>query len=85
MKEVISNEYGMRGKPTFICSANFDKEIEAKISDTVIRTKEPIIFESKSEPCGIHQADIWCIKNGNVCPYLIMGIEPINKSSKEKK
>ncbi len=50
---------------------------------------KPTFFCSKNfispnheEPCGIHQADLWCIINGNVCPNLIFGLEPIIEESK---
>ncbi|MCK4544732.1 hypothetical protein KAU43_04275 [candidate division WOR-3 bacterium] len=64
-----NHEYGSVGKPIFICSKKFDKPINEK-------------YPEISEPCGFHQADIWCIINGNVCPHLIFGLEPIIEDPK---
>lgn len=73
-----SHLYGTMGKPTFFCSKNFNmpnkRHIE-RIND------EPIVIEPTTEPCGIHQADLWCIIDGNVCPNLIFGLEPIIEGS----
>ena len=67
------HEYGTIGKPIFICSKNFTKQIPPYV--TRIKDK-PVTIPPTTEPCGRHQADIWCIINGNVCPELIMGIQP---------
>ena len=61
------HEYGTIGKPIFICSKNFNMPTPELAK---------VLPEKESEPCGIHQADIWCIINGNVCPHLIIGMHP---------
>lgn len=75
------HEYGSVGKPTFICAKKFNlphKRHIDRIND------EPTVIEPTTEPCGIHQADIWCIINGNVCPHLIFGLEPIIEEPKQE-
>jgi len=63
-----NHEYGTIGEPIFICSKNFNQPIKQScIPDYPL---------DETEPCGHHQADLWCIINGHVCPYLIMGLKP---------
>lgn len=80
----MSDKLGTQGMPTFYCSKNFKLPLSRfQVPASKISKDNPIIVSVESEPCGIHQADLWCIINGQVCQHLVMGLKPIDSEVKE--